>query len=146
MSERKNRDIQPIHEKPFGDILHSMDNFFNQAIQHLHSPKTIPVYQYETRDQYIIEAELPGIKREQIRLDIYQNYVKIGVHNESFIEKKDDTKRSLEQSLRYQRADRIVTLPFAVNEEDVKASLSQGLLTIRIPTKRKRIPIDTKEV
>ncbi|MCR6107250.1 Hsp20/alpha crystallin family protein [Salipaludibacillus agaradhaerens] len=146
MSDRKKREIQPIHEKPFGDILHSMDHFFTQAIQHFHTPRTIPVHQYETADEYIIEAELPGIKKKQINLDIFQNYIKISVEDEAFTEKKDDTQKITEQSLRYQRADRLVTLPFAVNQSDVKASLSQGLLVIRIPNRRKRIPIDTKEV
>ncbi|SES39279.1 Hsp20/alpha crystallin family protein [Salipaludibacillus aurantiacus] len=146
MSERKKREIKPIHEQPFGDILNSMDSFFNQAIKHLHPSKMIPVYQYETKDEYVIEAEVPGIKKEQILLDIFQNHIKISIKNESYSEKKDDVKKTTEQYFRYHKSDRVVNLPFAVNQSDIKASLSQGLLTIRIPNKRKRISIDTKEV
>ncbi|WP_416151119.1 Hsp20/alpha crystallin family protein [Salipaludibacillus sp. HK11] len=146
MSERNKREIKPITEQPFGDILQSMDGFFNQAMKHLHSPPSIPVYQYETKNEYIIEAELPGIKKDQINLDIFQNYIKIGIKNESLTEKKDGQNQTTEQYYRFQRADRVVTLPFAVNQSEIKASHSQGLLTIRIPNKRKRIPIDSKEV
>ncbi|WP_280769161.1 Hsp20/alpha crystallin family protein [Salipaludibacillus daqingensis] len=142
MGEQKKREMKPIHEQPFGDILQSMDGFFNQAMKHLQTPKPIPVYQFETKNEYIIEAELPGVKKDQVTLDIFQNYIKIGIQEESMTEKKDDLQQSFERSFRYQRSDRVITLPFAVNQSDVKASLSQGLLKIRIPNKRKRIPID----
>lgn len=142
MSDRKKQDIKPIQEQPFGDILQSMDGFFNQAMKHLYTPKTIPIYQFETKDEYIIEAELPGVKKDQVSLDIFQNYIKIGVKEEAKEENKNDQKEITQQTYRYMRADRVVTLPFAVNQSDVKASLSQGLLKIRIPNKRKRIQID----
>jgi len=142
MSDRKKHDIKPIQEQPFGDILQTMDGFFNQTMKHLYTPKTIPIYQFETKDEYIIEAELPGIRKSQISLDVFQNHIKISVQEEAKEEKKDELKKTVEQSFRYQRADRVVTLPFAVNESDIKASLSQGLLKIRIPNKRKRIPIE----
>ncbi len=142
MSERKKQNSKPIEEQPFGDILQTMDGFFNQAMRHLYTPQAIPVYQFETKDEYIIEAELPGIKKNQITLDIFQNYIKIGVQEETKDEKKDELNKTVKQSFRYKRADRVVTLPFAVNESDIKASLSQGLLRIRIPNKRKRIQIE----
>ncbi|RKL68842.1 hypothetical protein CR203_02025 [Salipaludibacillus neizhouensis] len=146
MSKDKKDFNKPIQEQAFGDILNSMDSFFNQAINHFQTSRPIAVHQYETADNFIIEAELPGIKKEQVQLDIFQNNIKISIHDEEARERRDKTNNISQQAFRYQRSDRIISLPFAINETDLKANLSQGLLTIKIQKKRKRIQIDSKEV
>lgn len=146
MSKDKKGFNKPFQEQAFGDILNSMDSFFHQAINHLQTTRPISVHQYETANYLVIEAELPGIKKEQVKLDIFQNNIKISIHEEETREKQDSINNISQQSFRHQRSDRIISLPFAINDTDLKASLSQGLLTIKIPNKRKRIQIDSKEV
>ncbi|WP_078595402.1 Hsp20/alpha crystallin family protein [Evansella clarkii] len=142
MSEEKKRPLLPFQERPFGDLLQSIDSFFQDTVKHIKAPRFIPTYQYETKKEYIIEAELPGVQKDQIGLDIYQNYIKISVQSEEITEEKDDIQNTFKHSSRFQRAERVVQLPFLVNESEVKAVLKDGVLQIRIPNKRKRIPID----
>ncbi|UCZ51903.1 Hsp20/alpha crystallin family protein [Bacillus shivajii] len=138
-NKRKN---QPIHERPIGDILQSIDSFFNQTVRHFHIPRAIPVYQYETKKDYIIEAELPGIKKDQLTLDIYHNFIKISVSFEDYEEVKNSKTKSFKQSASFEKSERTIQLPFAVNESEVKAYLKDGVLQIRIPNKKKRIEIE----
>lgn len=145
VSEKKTRFNKPIQEQAFGDILHSMDSFFHQAISHIQGPRLIPIYQYETAKYDVIEAELPGVKKDQITLDVFQNNLKISVESKEVLQ-QDEKKLSYKQSSRFQHSERVVSLPYSINESDLKATLSQGVLTIKISNNRKRIPIDSKEV
>ena len=140
--DEKNRSFRPFHERPFGDILQSLDSFFQDTVKQIKVPRLISTYQYETKKEYIIEAELPGVKKNQVSLDIFSNYIKIAVQTEEIIEEQDDNKLTYKHNSRYSKAEKLVHLPFIVNESEVKATLKDGLLQIRIPNKRKKISIE----
>ena len=56
-----------IHEKPVKGFLQSIDEFFNKSFSWWGH------FQFRSReieDEYIISAELPGVKKEQIHLNI----------------------------------------------------------------------------
>ncbi|MDG5789511.1 Hsp20/alpha crystallin family protein [Evansella sp. AB-P1] len=142
MSKEKNRPSLPFKEIPFGDILQSIDSFFQDTVRSLQAPRFIPIHQYETKNEYIIEAELPGVKKEQVSLDIYHNFIKISVQSEEVVEETDDINKTYKHNHRFERAERVVQVPFAVNESEVKAELNNGLLRIKIPNKKKRIEIN----
>ncbi|MDQ0253901.1 HSP20 family molecular chaperone IbpA [Evansella vedderi] len=141
MSQEKKNSLQPFREGPFGEILQSLDSLFQDTFRQLSAARFIPINQYETQSEYVIEAEIPGIKKEQISLDVYHNYIKISVQSEEILEQKDDKNQLIKHNSRYERAERVVALPFGVNESEVNAELRDGILTIRIPNKRKRIQI-----
>ncbi|RNA69825.1 Hsp20/alpha crystallin family protein [Alteribacter keqinensis] len=144
MEDFKNnrRTPKPIHEKPIGDILSSIDGFFQDTIKQISTPRAINVYEYETKREYVIEAELPGVKKNQISIDIYHNYIRIAVNDHGVSETRNEKKGYVSQSRKFQRAERTISLPFYVNESEVKATLKDGLLVIRIPNRRKRIQVD----
>ncbi|MCT8140346.1 Hsp20/alpha crystallin family protein [Anaerobacillus sp. CMMVII] len=112
--------------KPIADFLKSIDGFFKEAFRNFHFVGGFPVHQYETNSHYIIEAQLPGVKKDQINLDIYSNHLKISVHNSEIIEEKDDISQSYHSTKSYQKAERIIMLPFYISERDVKASYRDG--------------------
>lgn len=139
--DKKKNQLQPFHEKSFGDLLQFIDSFFQDTLHQLKAPRFIPINQYETNSEYVIEAELPGVNKEQITLDIYQNYIKISLQSEEILEEKDDTNQTIRHNSRFERSERVVSVPFMVDESDINAELANGVLTIRIPNKKKRIEI-----
>ncbi|MBB5172260.1 Hsp20/alpha crystallin family protein [Texcoconibacillus texcoconensis] len=142
MSKRKDNLPKNFPAQPLGDILHSIDQFFQDTMKNFPFPRMIPIYQYETQKHYIIEAELPGVKKEQIHLDVYENYIRISVESNESVETKNDKSEAWQQTQSFERSERVVYLPFSVREEEVEASLSNGVLRIRIPNKRKTISIE----
>ena len=79
-------DQQPWSKKlPQGyqDILKSIDHFFQQTYENIQDNPLfvmpIPVNIYEHNETFIIEAELPGVDKKQIDLDIYQQSIRIKV-------------------------------------------------------------------
>lgn len=100
---------------------------------------------YEKDGSYMIEAQVPGFKRDEIEIDCSDNRVTISGSSE---------RQAVEEQLKgrvhyseFQRKDftRTITLPVEIDPERVNAKLQDGLLTITLPTvnasMQKRIPI-----
>lgn len=118
-----------IHEKPVKGFLQSIDEFFNSPFP----SGAFPVEVRETEDEYIITAELPGVKKEQIRLTILPNQVSISVDNKEMETKEDLSNHFFQKRVSQQRLTRTIPLAVTINEKMVRASYRDGLLTIRIP-------------
>jgi HSP20 family protein len=118
-----------IHEKPVKGFLQSIDEFFSSPFP----SGSIPVQVRETEDMYMITAELPGIKKEQIRLNILPNQLTISIENNESETKEDSYNHLFQKRVSQQRLSRTISLPVVINEKMVKASYRDGLLTITIP-------------
>lgn len=130
---------QFFHEKPIRGFLQSIDDF-------LASPfplSSFHVERHETDTEFIVIAKLPGIKKEQIQLDIYDRYITISVHYEEELTEENSINQIVKKQHSFQRANRTIPLPYYINEKDVKASYENGLLKIRAAKpKGKRILLD----
>jgi HSP20 family protein len=88
-----------------------------------------PVDIHETTDHYVITAELPGLKREDIRIHVEDGRVTLeGVRPD---------KGSCEQYHRIERGhgafSRTFQLPAPVDSERIEAGLRDGILTVTCP-------------
>jgi HSP20 family protein len=83
----------------------------------------------ETGDAFVFTAELPGLTRDQIRIDVHENRVTLQGRREARV--------SCEQYHQVERGNgeflRTFVLPHAVNPDAVSADLSDGVLTITVP-------------
>ncbi|WP_216827825.1 Hsp20/alpha crystallin family protein [Alkalihalobacterium elongatum] len=144
--KKKDPHLPEVIKKSYNDFLKSIDSFFHDAFQNLHNNgmfySQIPVQTYETDSDFVIEAQLPGVKKEQIILDVYQSHVKIGVKQEEFVEEKNDVNKYVSQQYSTQVRERVIPLPFPVTQKDVKAKYQNGLLTIKVPNRRHIIDIE----
>ena len=95
----------------------------------------------ETDDAYVVEAELPGIKREEIAIELLAN--ELALTGEVARRERSGTMRR--QARRTGRFEYRVTLPDQVDPDKVEATLADGVLTIRIPkaqqAQRRRIEV-----
>ena len=132
-----------FHERPMKGLLQTMDEFFKNPTP-FSSP--FPIDVEETDKQYIIIAELPGVNREQIHLDILGHYITISVHSVESYTEEDDRKNIVKRRQSMQKSTRTIPLPQPINENMVKASYQNGLLKIQLPKlKGKEIVIDSLE-
>lgn len=131
-----------FNEKPIRGFLQSIDEFFKAPFPNT-GWGTFPVKTIETADGYLITAELPGTKREQIHLDILGNHLTITVENHETEIEKDDIGQSYRHKQSLQHSSRTIALPRPINEKKVKASYRDGLLQVHIPQEKgKSITID----
>jgi len=120
-------------------ILQSIDEFFRTPFPH----SSFALEMTENEQEHLIIAELPGVKREQIGIDVLGNSVTITVNHSEEITEQDESRKTLRKRQSLSRSSRTVALPFPINEQVVKATYTNGLLQIRIPKKRgKKVIID----
>jgi len=96
-------------------------------------------------DKLVIRADLPGLKKEDVNLEVYDGMLTIsGERSEEYKEDRDDFYRT-ERS--YGRYSRTLPLPEGVSEDQLEATFNDGVLEVTLPApqlperKAKRIPI-----
>ncbi len=95
----------------------------------------------ETDDAYVVEVELPGMKREDISVEVAGRRLTVSG------ERKDRQRVGIlrRRTRTIGRFHYEVVLPGDVVEDEVAASLQEGVLTVRVPkTERdraRRIPV-----
>ena len=89
---------------------------------------------YEKNGNYVVKAELPGIEKDDISIDIDNDVVTISGKKESKHEEKD-TNYYLKES-RYGSFSRSFRLPSEVQEDKVDATMKDGVLNVVIPLKK----------
>ena len=100
---------------------------------------------YEDKDKYVVKAELPGLKKEDIDVSLEGNTLTISGERKQEEEKEEgDTYRSERYFGRFQRT---VTLPAAVDASKIQATYKDGVLTVTVPkteeAKPKQIEVKT---
>ena len=85
----------------------------------------------ETEATYLIEVAAPGAKRENFNLSVTQNVLTLTVKNE---QTTDETKDAyVRQEFAFQGFERSFRLPKTVNVEAIKATYTDGILTVELP-------------
>lgn len=102
----------------------------------------IPAVDIEEKDDaYVVEAEVPGVKREDVNIEVTGH--ELFISGEMKERKREGVIRR--QTRRTGRFEFRVTLPGEVDPEGVDAKLNDGVLTVRIPKaqrmQRRRIEV-----
>lgn len=120
-------------------------NFFQDGFTNLmditKSPFRVDIK--ETDSSYLVEAELPGVKKEDINVEYNNNYLTISAKREEKIENTSDNYIKRERHFGELKRSFYVD---GIDEDKVEASFSDGILKINLPkqikgTQRKRIDI-----
>jgi len=95
----------------------------------------------ETDDAYVVEAELPGVKREDVNVELVSNELTISGEAKER-ERKGTVRRRTRRTGRF---DYRISLPGHVDADKIEAKLGDGVLMVRVPkverAQRRRIEI-----
>ena len=86
---------------------------------------------YEKDDTVIIEAELPGVEKEDLYVDTKGKLVTLGGERKS--DEKITTENSYRRERKYGKVERTFNLPFEINTDSVTATFNNGILKLEIP-------------
>ncbi len=84
---------------------------------------------YETDDEVVVKAQLPGVKREEVDVAAQENTVTIRA--ETRHEEEVEEEGYFRRELRYGTFARTIALPADIDEEQVTAKMADGVLEIR---------------
>lgn len=124
---RYNRPGNNLMSKRFSDI---MDEFFNDAVNARRDNFVPSIDISETDGQFQISAELPGMKKEDIAINLENGRLSISGERNFKNEEEGKTFHRVETS--YGSFNRSFQLPDNVDEDSIKASYEDGLLNISI--------------
>jgi len=86
---------------------------------------------HEDKDNFVVQAELPGMKREEIDVSLHDGALSIS--GERKTEKKYEEAEVYRTERFFGKFQRTVTLPTPVAADKVKAQYKDGVLTITLP-------------
>jgi HSP20 family protein len=100
---------------------------------------------YETDDALVIKAELPGVSKDDVSVEVHQNTLTLRGQRNHEAEVKQDKYHRVERS--YGTFQRSFTLPTMVDQEKVQATFKDGVLELHLPrlesAKPRRIAINS---
>ena len=91
----------------------------------------MPVELHEHDNEYCVNAELPGVKKEDLDIDIDKNYITINAKKEE--EKEESDKHYKKSEFHYGEFSRTVYFPNEIDTDKTSAKLEHGILKIKAP-------------
>lgn len=95
----------------------------------------MPVEIREREDHFEIKAELPGVKKEDLDIDMDKSYITINAKKVE--EKEENTKAYKKSEFQYGEFSRTVYFSEDIDTENTKAKLEHGVLKINAPKMKK---------
>ncbi len=137
------RDLETLRD----EVERVFDTFFGRRGLVGREPVFIPAIDVEeTDDAFIVRAELPGMKKEDIKLTITEDSLTISGERKRAKEEKNKTYHRME--IAYGKFVRTIEFPVDVDPKKAKAVYKDGILEITVPkserAKPKEIEIEIK--
>ncbi len=117
--------------KGFKDFDSFLDNFIEDRGSLIKTDFTPSVNTREGEHAYHVEVDLPGVKKDDIDVDVKDNIVTISGERKTKKEVKEEDYYKVESS--YGRFERSFTLPENVDVENIHAESQDGVLEVIIP-------------
>lgn len=137
LSTRVSRALRPwFGRDPFTNLQQEMDTLMRRFEADWNGDSSLAVVSpsvdlSETSDSVQIRMDAPGMKAEEINIEVSGNTIRIsGEHKEEKEEKGKTFHRVERRSGSFSRS---LTLPAAVKEDKVSAEYKDGVLTINLP-------------
>ena len=101
---------------------------------------------YEDDNYLVAEMNVPGLKGEDIDVEVEDNHLRIAGQREEVQEKKE--KSHYAKEIRRGSFERVITLPNPVTQDGVTAAYHDGVLKVRMPkvekTPDKKVKVEVK--
>jgi len=97
---------------------------------------------FETESEIVVKAEVPGMERKDITLNLENNVLTLKGERRFLKEAKEENYHRIERS--YGGFSRAFSIPATVDEEKIRADYQDGVLKIVLPKKEQLRPKQIK--
>ena len=143
---------QPIrHTNPFEGLSmlqRRMNRLFDESFNDESEDRNLSwsprVDLVELEDRFEVSAELPGLSREDVKVELQENVLTLSGEKQSAVEKKDRNLFVCERN--YGQFRRSFQFPNRIDAAKIDASFKDGILTVSLPKVEEAKPklIDVK--
>lgn len=130
---------------PFVSLQNELNKAVNDVYKMFESPSSLQHFEnldlnpsidiVEDKDSIKIEAEMPGLDENNIKVSIENGMLTI--RGEKTVSSKDEGKNYLMREIGYGSYLRSIPLPDSADIENAKASFKKGMLWVKVPRKQK---------
>ena len=134
--------IRKTFDNPF-QALRDFDRVVNRMWDHVEdtvSTAGFPVDIREQDDQLVIEAELPGFRKDQIEVSVEQHVLTIDANRAAKADSSPECSKVHVHERRATQLSRRFTVPSTYDTTKVDASLADGVLTLRLDKREESKP------
>jgi HSP20 family protein len=124
--------------KPWNEWFDTSGSMFGRALT------VPPVNITENKDQYMVSLAVPGMKKDDFKIDVEGNMLTISSEKEESKEEKD--KKFTRKEYSYSSFSRSFTLPEEVNKEKIEAKYEDGVLKLMLPRKEEAKKPSAKQI
>jgi HSP20 family protein len=114
-----------------------VDKFFNDSLARSGGSAFVPkVDIVETADAFEVHLAVPGISKEDFKIELNDNYLTVSGERKFSTEKKDKNYHTIETQ--YGAFNRSFSLPDNVDASKINAKYNNGILELTIPKDEKK--------
>jgi HSP20 family protein len=125
----------------FGVLRSRFDRLFDEWLDGHERAWTPAIDVVREDDHLVLRADLPGIKPEEVKLEVEDDILTVsGEHRES---KEVEDKQYVRRERRYGSFSRSMALPPGIDAKEIKATTHDGVVevTIPLPKEAKKEPV-----
>ncbi|HCO67857.1 MAG TPA: hypothetical protein DIT04_08925 [Dysgonomonas sp.] len=100
----------------------------------------------ENKKEFKLELSVPGFDKDDFKIEIDKNVLKISAHKEVRNEEKDEDDKVLRQEFRQSSFVRSFTIPENIDRENIEAKQKDGILEVVLPKMDKAIEDKIKKI
>jgi len=151
MAKISKKSSSPLHNSDTANVLQFLVDDMEEMLSfpHVDTVNHIPpVDMFSTSEAFIIELEMPGVRREDVEVTIFNNVLTVrGVKYDCF---KDPKINYVCMERVFGKLFRNIKLPCPVDPARIKAVFKAGLLTLQLPKvtekrgETKKIPVESQ--
>ena len=99
----------------------------------------------ELKDNYLLEIELPGFAKEDIKAEVNNGYLVVTAEHNNNKEEKDEKGRYIRKERYSGQCMRSFYVGSELKEEDIKAKFENGILKLEVPKKEFEKKVEQKK-
>lgn len=111
------------------------DELFKMPILNHHECRLMKTDIKENKDNYFLIVELPGIEKDDIKIEVEDGY--LSIHATKNDEINDDEEKYVRRERHYGQYSRSFYVGKQIETTDIKANFKNGILSLQIPKKDK---------
>ena len=130
--------LMPYGGDLFDELKSPFDDFFKKFDVRPEFKNVMSTDIVEKDDGLEMIVDLPGVKKDDIKIELNKGYLIITASSNVEKEEKDDSKNYLRRERSTGRYRRSFFVGEELTEEDIKAKFENGTLTINLPKKEQK--------
>jgi HSP20 family protein len=122
-------------------------NYFNDEVLNSLGSAYLPATNIsENEKAFNIELSVPGFDKDDIKIEIEKDVLKISAQNEMKNEEKDENEKVLRREFKKSSFTRSFTIPEDIDTDNISAVQKDGILQITLPKQDKAIEDKVKKI